>query len=314
MTSSAIYMLIHSMYELSGKFPSVEDICRKTGCNKNDIQNVLNHFVKINRLRFENGEYSFINERKKSRLMFNICRAIMAIVAISCILCSIRFTYTFNKLTMPKVWGFILSASMIVFTSFCFTVREYLLNQNKIKQAKLFVGLYIMGVTYSIFTAVAGQYNDYLIQNKNTVQIRLNNAVNDRTIELLEEQKKSYFEQIENYELQIKSQQKIIDNLSESPERKYEYNNTWTNSIELINGYNTKIQELQNEIKIIDSKLIESVNIENDEDKNIYDWLAKLFHINAGMIQFLISLFPAIFIDLITPFAINFAFIDKSKN
>ena len=308
MTSSAFYMLIQSMNQSSGKFPTVDEISKKTGYNQKQIETLLDSFVKNNRLNYKDGKYSFINNNKN--ITFNLCRVIMGIVAIACILCSVRFTYTFNKLTMPKVWGFILSSSMIVFTSFCFTVREFLLKQNKLRQAKLFVALYIMGVTYSIFTAVAGQYNDYLIQNKSTVQIQLNNAISDKKIQLLNQEKQNYNKQILNYENQIKAQQKIIDNLSESPEKKFEYNNTWKNSIDLINSYNEKINQLTKQISDIDLQLIENTTVENDQDKNIYDWLGKLFHISSGMIQFLISLFPAIFIDLVTPFAIHFTFVD----
>lgn len=313
MTSSAMYHLIHSLYQTNKKFPSIDELHRCTNCNKKDIQNVLNYFVENGRLLHVNGQYLFPNETKKKRVMFNLCRIIMAVVAVSCILCSIRFTYSFNKLTMPKTWGFILSSSMIIFTSFCFTVREYLLQQNKKKQATLFIALYVMGVTYSIFTAVAGQYNDYLIQNKTTVQAQLDNAVNEKKMQVLQEQKNNCVAQLNSYKEQIKAQQKIIDNLSESPERKWEYNNTWKQAVASVNSYNERIEILQNKINEVDLQIVENVTVENNSDENIYDWLGKLFNISSSLIQFLISLFPAIFIDLVSPFAISFAFIDKNK-
>ena len=313
MTSSAIYHLIHSLYQTNKKFPSIDELHKCTNCNKKDIQNVLNYFVENGRLLYVNNQYLFPNETKKKRVMFNLCRIIMAVVAVSCILCSIRFTYSFNKLTMPKTWGFILSSSMIIFTSFCFTVREYLLQQNKKKQATLFIALYVMGITYSIFTAVAGQYNDYLIQNKTTVEAKLNNAINENKLQLLQQQKTSYENQIKNYEKQITAQQNIIDNLSQSPEKKWEYNNTWKQAVALVNNCNIKIEQLQNKVAVIDEQIINSITIETNESKNIYDWIADLFHISSSLIQFIISLFPALFIDIVTPFAISFAFIDKNK-
>lgn len=313
MTSSAIYMLIHSMYELNGVFPSVDEICKKTNCAKDAVESVLDYFVKTNKLNYSNGVYSFPNKDKQKKVMFTICRVIMGIVGICCILCSIRFTYSFNKLTMPKLWGFILSASLIIFTSFCFTIREYLLQQGKNKQATLFILLYVMGIFYSIFTAVAGQYNDYLIQNKTTVEAKLNNAINENKLQLLQQQKTSYENQIKNYEKQITAQQNIIDNLSQSPEKKWEYNNTWKNAVALVNDCNSKIEQLQNKVAVIDEQIINSITIETNESKNIYDWIAELFHIPASLIQFLISLFPAIFIDLVSPFAISFAFLEKIK-
>lgn len=142
MTSSAIYHLIHSLYQTNKKFPSVDELHKCTNCNKKDIQNVLNYFVENGKLLYVNGQYLFPNETKKKRVMFTMCRIIMAVVAISCISCSIRFTYSFNKLTMPKTWGFILSSSMIIFTSFCFTVREYLKQQGKNKL--LYLSLFML--------------------------------------------------------------------------------------------------------------------------------------------------------------------------
>lgn len=170
-----------------------------------------------------------------------------------------------------------------------------------------------MGITYSIFTAVAGQYNNYLIQNKTTVQTQLNNAVNEKKMQVLQEQKNNCVAQLNSYKEQMKAQQKIIDNLSESPERKWEYNNTWKQSVASVNSYNSKIEELNEKIIDVDTQILNSVTIQTNEDKNIYDWISELFHIPASLIQFLISLFPAIFIDLVSPFAISFAFLEKIK-
>ena len=57
----------------------------------------------------------------------------------------------------------------------------------------------------------------------------------------MQQQKTSYENQIKNYEKQITAQQNIIDDLSQSPEKKWEYNKTWKNAVALVNDCNSKI-------------------------------------------------------------------------
>lgn len=324
MKTSELYKLILDLYHKHGGFPPIWLIVKESQCNEEFIKKSLDYLVSRNKLIFKNDMYWFpeqISSKNKIKTTYNknrfsmilICRIIMGIVGISCIACSIKFTYSFNKLNMPVFWGFVLSASIAIFTSFCFTIREYLKQYKRRFQANIFIILYLMGVSYSIFTAVAGQYNDYLINNQKTIENKMIKQTNGRRFELLSEQKNRLVNQIESYRSQLISQQKIIDNLSESPERKFEYNNTWKQANNLISELQDKILELENKISEIDSQLISSVNVESNSDKNIFDWISDLLKISSGLLQFFISLFPAIFIDLVSPFAIMFAFYKDIK-
>lgn len=307
MTSSQLYISIHSIYLRDNEFPSLEKISKETGVKISVIKEALNYYLIKGKLNIKNGIYTFPLTEKRQNIMNLILRIIMGIVGLGCLITSIKFTYSFNKLTMPKFWAFVLSASLMIFTSFCFTVRESLKKTNR-KQSRLYVVFYFIGIFYSVFTAVAGQYNDYLLNNKITAENKVEESAQLKRFELLSEQKERYLIQIEDYKLQLSAQQKIINNLSESPERKFEYNNTWKQTIASAEEYNSKISDLQNKISEIDEKLISSIEISEKKTKNIFDWISDLLHINSSMLQFLISLFPAIFIDLVSPFAISFAF------
>lgn len=320
MTSSQLYKLIYDLYKKHGGFPPIWVISKESGCTAESVEKCLQHFVATKKIIYKNNLYWFpeqldkelkIDKPTNKFSMLVLCRIVMGIIGISCIVCSIRFTYSFNKLNMPRLWGFILSSAIAIFTSFCFTIREYLKQDKKNFQANLFIVLYLMGVSYSIFTAVAGQYNDYLINNKNTVEIKRIESINDKKYELLSEEKSRYLKQVEKLNNQIESQQKIIDNLSESPERKFEYNNTWKQTLNIISDLQNQVDELEDKISNIDFELISSVVTDSNESKNIFDWIADLFKISPDIIQFIISLFPAIFIDLVSPFAIMFAFYKK---
>lgn len=307
MTSSQLYISIHSIYVRDNEFPSLEKISKETGVKISVIKEALNYYLIKGKLNIKNGVYTFPVTEKRQNLLSLILRIIMGIVGIGCVITSIKFTYSFNKLTMPKFWAFVLSASLMIFTSFCFTVRESLKKTNK-HQANIYILFYFIGIIYSIFTAVSGQYNDYLMNNKLTAENKVAESVAEKRFELLSEQKERYLIQIDEYKIQLLAQQKIIDNLSESPERKFEYNNTWKQTNNSVEELNEKITAVQNKISEIDEELINAVGYSENKTKNIFDWISDLLHINGSMLQFLISLFPAVFIDLVSPFAIAFAF------
>lgn len=320
MTSSQLFSIIKNLKEKNKQFPDVELISKESNCTVSAVKKVLEYYVENGKLIKEGELYDFpkvkeeVEIKQAVSIMYYICRIIMGIVGISCILCSVRFTYNFNKLTMPSFWGFILSVSLIIFTSFCFTVRSFLREQGKITQGRLFILLYAMGIIYSIFTAVAGQYNDYLVNNEKTIQAQVNEKVSDEKISLLKSEKERLLLQIENCQKQVEAQQKIIDDLSTSPERKFEYNNTWKQTNSIMIEYMNRAENYQNRINEIDEQLIESSNTVQNKERNIYDWISELFHISGNLLQFIISLFPAVFIDLIAPFALQFAFISKNNS
>lgn len=316
MKSSEFYNSIYNLYKKHGGFPPVWLISKESGLPQETVEKYLSYFCSIKKIIRKNNLYWFPEqlenknnlERKSNFSVSNVCRIIMGIVGVSCIVCSIRFTYSFNKLNMPEFWGFILSSAIAIFTSFCFTVRDFLKKSNKKFQANIFIILYFMGVSYSIFTAIAGQYNDYIISNQTIFENSFNDEINNRKYELLKEQKDRYINQINSYNTQLEAQQKIILDLSSSPERKFEYNNTWKQANALSQKLQEDIQILEDKISEIDSQLINSISVDSNKNKNIFDWIADLFHISSDIIQFIISLFPAIFIDLVSPFAISFAF------
>lgn len=307
MTSSQLYFSIHSIWERDKEFPSVEKISKETGTTQSVINKALQYYLIRGKLNLVDGNYVFPKSSRKYNFIILILRIIMGVVGTGCIITSIKFTYSFNKLTMPKFWAFVLSSSLIIFTSFCFTIRDVLKKTNKF-QANIFVFLYFIGIIYSVFTAISGQYNDYLINNKITIESKIEESTNVEKYKILQERKERYLFQIDDYNKQKISHRKIIEDLSQSPEKKFEYRNTWNSSLQAIESINENINQLENQLIEIDNELIKSIKNKETKTQNIFDWISNLFNISGDLLQFLISLFPAIFIDLVSPFAISFAF------
>ncbi len=325
MTSSQLFKLIKDEYNKTNKIPTIHELSNTTNCTEEAITRVLDYFVKEGRILEQDGIYSFpikiektetpiIKEKvvsretkKKPDILYALCRIIMGIVGIGCIANSIRFTYAFNILVMPNFWAFLLSFSLIVFTSFVFTVRQYLKEQGKNHYAILFIILWVIGITYSIFTAVAGQYNDFT-----SVSTVASTEVLESKNELLKQQKEQLTSNLGMYESQLKQHQSIIDDLSQTPEKKVEYPQTWRESRNEIDRLTILIIDTQQQIADIDFELIET-SVESNDKQNVFDWLSPLLRIDSDSIQFIISLFPAVFIDLVSPFAIMFAFYRRKE-
>ena len=220
-----------------------------------------------------------------------ILHIIVGLIGILLVLCSIHFTFEFNKQSMKVFWAFSLSFSIVSFMSIAFTVANF----SKNKLIKCFVlFLWILGFIYSVFTAIAGQFNDfrqYVAQDKS---------------EIVYNQKQLLQEQLN---IQIKKQSELLHwreqegEYSLNPDLKTENPGTWKSiqkGVSKLEEVENNITELQNQIIIISLNDIVS-------NETVYSWLCRVLKMNSNKLHFIIILFPSIFIDLCSGICFMFA-------
>ncbi len=233
--------------------------------------------------------------RKKAishnNLILKSIRIIAVIIGSILTIVSIHFTFNHNKLGMNPFWGLLLSASIVCFMSFAFTIRSYVITKST---RFLIVILWVLGISYSVFTAVSGQFGDFRKYDAS------DNSVN------IERQNKIYEKQLKAAE---KKQEELLhwrkkeEEYTENPDLKVENPGTWK---QIQNG-TKELKEIESEIMEIQNKIL--VNINNDVvlDETIYNWLASFLGIGSDVIQFIFILFPALFIDLCSTVCFTFA-------
>lgn len=201
--------------------------------------------------------------------------------------------------------SFIISISLVLFASLCFTMSKHFKKSKNIRWKYITFISYIFLAIYSINCTTAGQYADMQKINK---QILLSKNEQENYLYLI----KRYEKKIENaekeYNIIEEWKEKSIDDLSD----RYYYKNT-TKTVEEqqrelkeeINLYETKIENLLSENKV--SAKSEDIIL----NKSLYEFYSIN---NSEKIQFVFQLLLSIFIELIAQISIScFIFFDNKK-
>lgn len=228
---------------------------------------------------------------KQNNFILKIVKMVAVVVGILLTTDSIRFTSNFNNLAMNMFWSLMLSVPVVCFMSFAFTIRSYVTE----KSTRMFIViLWILGISYSVFTAVSGQFNEFrkYTASDNTVQIENKNKIYENQLKALEKKQTELLhwrEQETEYSL--------------NPDLKVENPVTW---VKIQNGVE-ELKKVESDITDVQEKLLGNINTEVVLEETVYNWLASFLGIRADIIQFIIILFPALFIDLCSTVCFTFA-------
>lgn len=325
MTMNELWVALNKCADENGRFPSVQVFSEYSKLPYETISKVYRRWLQENKLIRNGNYYDFPNNKKielqakiqekpllqkikseglkslnsKEKKSFTqiLVRILTGFIGFVLVACSVHFTYDFNSLAMDKIWGFLLSFAIVVFTSFAFTISSYI--DKKFTKVAISI-LWFLGIAYSVFTAVSGQFNDFRQY-----------TASDTTVV------------IQNQEKILKSQLKAAelkqDKLSHwrDEEAKYTANTdlktenpgTWRT---IQNGV-LELSKVENEIKDIQEKLLNNISVDNTSNETVYNWLSGFLHVNAAIIQFIVTLFPALFIDLCSSICLTFALGKKNE-
>jgi ABC-type multidrug transport system fused ATPase/permease subunit len=248
---------------------------------------------------------------------FSILRWVMLLVGISASIMSAYYTQIWQHETLSIFWSWFLSLIMIIFSSAAFLTLIGLLSKSIDSKfstwllSGIFFILWIICLIYSIQVTVAGRFAQYQeIVSKNKIetvnQVKSNNILSS----------------IESLKLDKINNQKQLDILL----KQYDYAQVDMQ----IKG--TSIQSIKNDIEKTKNVLIdingklESKNSEyekiigngtttNEAKFGFYDWAAKIYKTDRGNVEWIMLLFPSLFLDIASPIALAvFMFLGRRKN
>lgn len=242
-------------------------------------------------------------------------RFILEIVGFGAAALSVRYTAIYLYDSLPIFWSWFLSSIMVIFSVMAFQIIiVFIIRKHRILSF-LFSILWLIVTVFSMSSTVIGQYN----ANKERFFIS-SSIVADRksTSDLYD----LYEKDIIDLEINKSNRQKDLDRFNVLIKPYLDDPNKRLESRESQRDYSTyaqAISDAQRDIKLFITKIEEARNKQKElltleGDKNInkeevpdfYDWVAyNVFSDgNPALIQFIISLFPAVFIDLIAPIGI----------
>lgn len=228
-----------------------------------------------------------------------VLKLFATVVSVLLVVLSIHFTYDHNNLVMPSFWALLLSIALVVFTSFALTVSTY----TKGLTFHLFRLLWVIGITYSVFTAFAGQYDSF----RSYVSLE---ASTDKTslIKALADQEQSLISDIEQLRSSQEPYAALIEDLSSSPEKKVDYPQTWRDANVRFDALQAKIDAKQAQLDELRSKQLDCLDTSSSvSTTTVYTWLSRLIHIPADVIELFILFLPSCFIDLASSLLLKFA-------
>lgn len=238
---------------------------------------------------------------KTSKLEITL-KIFSVIVSFLLVFLSIHFTFIFNHLVMAYIWALLLSCSLVIFTTLAPTVATYVSGMTR----RLFYVLWFIGISYSIFTAFAGQYNSF----RAYVSVE---SANDTTslVEEIASQEAAIVSEIQELKELQTPYKNLIDDLSSTPERKVDYPQTWKDANSKFDALQSKIDAKQERLDSLREQRLSTVTSHSEttsiETTTVYTWLSDLLGIRAELLEFLILVLPSCFIDFASSILLKFA-------
>ena len=258
-----------------------------------------------------------------------IMQVVMGIIGIGAAIISIYYTTIWFLEFLPWAFALLLSAIMVGFSIAAFeTVILFLTGQvTKSRAAKIsiatgFIILWIIVSAFSIVSTIAGQVNKHAQNLQESAKKEIN--ISGVSWNIIQERKTDIRTRINEYRQQIKGYNNIssgMDNLdSRTANEKTWAETQWRlkkaqESVEKLSDEMNKVREEEQTLleKSKKSGIVLSTKKEAKDTLNFYEWLAGILDMREDLVQFFLSLFPAIFVDIIAPVGIAISLFLRNK-
>lgn len=255
-----------------------------------------------------------------------VLRWVLLFIGVGAIIGSTYYTGIWMSESNPGWLAWLLSAIMVTFSTAAFDFIVALLSGTVTRHwcrfliAGGFFVLWLVVITFSIGSTIAGQYNRHAHQlgalrgsveeqNQSATLTRLNSA-----LVAAEASQKSAQAALDSL---IRNQPQVPTDLKELAQ----YRTTFNNVQDAIKAQQGAVQQAQASVGNA-RQLLEAFVAQNPKAQAIataqvpdfYAWIARTFHTDKDQVQFWLNLFPAVFLDLIAPAAIAiFLFMRKRE-
>jgi hypothetical protein len=214
---------------------------------------------------------------------------------------SIYYSYKWLLDFLDPVRAFMLALIMVIFAVVSFELIILFRQRKQYLLVAVFSILWLIVTSFSMTSTIAGQYNSRIEKLNSRYEKESELQISSRKNNEYEEQKKEYqdnlkmmkedFNQVQILLSQYKTKEEIVEGGKI-------YNRLFWRSRKVKSDMNKVIKQLRKlrlENKNTSNKLIKK----NAPD--FYVWISMLFHYSPLLIQFWLSVFPALFIDIIAP-------------
>lgn len=317
-----------------GRVPKQNMIQNKFELNSYQLKNYIKILTNSGFLKQNWAHYKFdskaekmriIKEKRKNDVIIISLRIIMLIIGIGAIILSIYYTAIWLCEFLHPVLAYLLSTIMVAFSVGVFEVI-FVFRENKQYLFTLpFIFLWIVVLCFSMVSTIAGQYNQRM-ENMNEEMIEDSSNILDRKgYEILLDEEKELEDRIQEKKKELTPFESIMSDFKTIKDRE---ENKWLywNTHEKIKGINKEIDKLRNDLivkrdeiksyyekKKQEGKEVEAIEETVEKKVSFYVWISSILSIEAKYIEFWLSVFPAVFVDIIAPLGVAVSMFLKRK-
>jgi len=321
--------IINFYYEKKSHVPGMEWVQKKmrmkTDISIEEIQNIIDELVTENFLvkkgknlflknknKEDFTETFFIKEKKEykedhsypskfevNNKWIDILRYVLLIIGIGAVYMSIYYSYIWLLDFLSFEKALLLSLILVCFATISFEFIVFFHQLKKYFLVGIFGLMWIIITFFSMTSTIAGQYNSRMgIINKRYESQKNIESSNREYLEYVE-QKKELQDSLKILKEEYTTYQNLF--LKFDTEEKIEQNKTIYRTIEW--RKNKALGEMKTLISLL-KKLREKKEMRKVVNKSVpdfYVWVGEIWKWGPNKIQFWLSIFPAIFIDILAP-------------
>lgn len=244
-----------------------------------------------------------VAQKEKKEIKVNsidVIRAITLFVGIGAMCLSIYYNFEYFKEYLPLAFAVLFSVVIVTFATSAFEVSILFRKKGQKFLANSFLTLWFVVLFMSMTAIMATNFNRY--ESSVIQQMEDNKEVNaDRlALETIKDKKEN------NLTLRAELDKKIII----YEEKKWGTMALLNQKSKLISDYDKLLDEEQK----IKQRSPEAVLTQETKKLTFFDYAGRLLKADARVLQFIVSIFPALFMDIIAPFSVAVTiFLSKEK-
>jgi len=263
-------------------------------------------------VRYQKGE---TKEKEKQEnpvlknIWIDILRGLLFFIGVGATYMSIYYSQMWLQEFLNFSLSLLLALVMVLYAVGSFELIILFRIKRKFLMMIVFSFLWIIVSVFSMVSTIAGQYNGRMEKIQSMYTEKNKQFQNNQEVKKYNDSMQTYKEQLKDIQEQDQQIYKLLSNYDTvekiNANRRIYNRLTW-------NRYknNKKKEELLKKIEQL--KKEKPLEILQKDKKNFYRWVDTIFHIGADRIQFWLSIFPAIFIDIVAPFSFAVVIFIKS--
>lgn len=242
-----------------------------------------------------------------------VIRALMVVIGLGAAVMSTYYTTFWLMEFLPTVLAVILGSIMVFFSVIAFETILIFAQNRQWPAVVAFILIWVVVAAFSIVSTIAGQYNQHQRALVRTSVENVETTTSRLQLQSIREQRAELVTRAESKRNQIASLNKILASVSDI-EQRAQFGRSWADTQAQITAAERALTGLQKEIdatRADERELLAAAPTALAADPlsvsaapDFYTWLAGVLRISRDLSQFWLSLFPAIFIDVIAPAAL----------